>query len=256
MEGSNFPKMRDKHTFRTMVTAEMFMKHKSRLRPKGTVNTVFVYSDKLLRYLIRELDLKKTDVPYRRYLDAYMSKARGLLVVKLGIGAPLTAATTDELVSWGIRNFYILGNAGSLNRHISYNSIVICSKAVRDEGASHHYAKSSLFGYASKRLVANAKRALDAADIPYRVGPSWTIDAPYRETIKEANRYRNIGVLTIEMEASALFVVASVLGIKACAVFAISDILDGEWSGFAPSRTIGYKNLAKVAAKLFPKHQP
>ena len=34
-----------------------------------------------------------------------------------------------------------------------------------------------------------------------------TIDAPYRETVAEARRYRRQGVLTVEMEAAALFAV-------------------------------------------------
>ena len=253
MEGLCFPKIRAKYTFETMVTAEKFMKHKSRLRPKKMVNALFVYSDHYLRYLIRELGLKKTNVPYKDYLKAYASGRRGLIVLKLGIGAPLTAITVDELACWGIKNFYIMGAAGSLTRQLSYNSIVVCTKAVRDEGTSHHYAKPSLFAYPSKSLVAKAKKAIESAGMPYRVGPSWTIDAPYRETFKEADHYRKMGVLTVEMETSAMFAVATLLKANSCAVFIISDILDAEWTGFSPHRTLGYKSLAKIADKLFPK---
>jgi uridine phosphorylase len=252
MEGSDFPKIRAKHTFTAMVTAERYMKRKAHLRPKGMATAVFVYSDKILRYMTRELGLKKTDMPYKGYLRAYESKARGVIVLRLSIGAPLTAATVDELACWGIKNFYIMGSAGSLSKRAPYNSIVVCSKAVRDEGTSHHYVKPSLFAYPSKALMVKAKEAVKAAGMGCLIGPSWTIDAPYRETFEEVRHYRNIGVLTVEMEASAMFAVASLLDAKSCAIFSISDVLYEEWSGFLPRRISGYRNLAKVAAKLFP----
>ena len=39
-------------------------------------------------------------------------------------------------------------------------------------------------------------------------GPSWTTDAPYRETAEEIAKYRADGIVTVEMEASCLFTVA------------------------------------------------
>ena len=65
----------------------------------------------------------------------------------------------------------------------------------------------------------------------YTVGSSWTIDAPYRETVAEAVQYQKEGVLTVEMEAAALFAVASYRKIDLGAVFTISDSLaDFKWS--------------------------
>ena len=46
-----------------------------------------------------------------------------------------------------------------------------------------------------------------------RQGTSWTIDAPYRETVAEIRRYRQEGVATVDMEASALFAVAAYRGV-------------------------------------------
>jgi len=57
-------------------------------------------------------------------------------------------------------------------------------------------------------------------------GSSWTTDAPYRETAEEVAKYRADGIVTVEMEASCLFTVASSVGAvpvttrDACAVAA------------------------------------
>ena len=56
-------------------------------------------------------------------------------------------------------------------------------------------------------------------------GTSWTTDAPYRETIKEIEHYKKEGVLTVDMEASAVFAVAQALNVDAGSIFTISDYL-------------------------------
>jgi uridine phosphorylase len=71
--------------------------------------------------------------------------------------------------------------------------------------------------------------ALGAAT--YQTGTSWTIDAPYRETVAEVRHYQAEGVLCVEMEAAALFAVASVRGVHLASAFVISDSLaDLEWN--------------------------
>jgi uridine phosphorylase len=48
---------------------------------------------------------------------------------------------------------------------------------------------------------------------------------PYRETMAEARHYQVEGVLTVEMEAAALFAVAAYRGVEMAAAFTISDSL-------------------------------
>ena len=61
------------------------------------------------------------------------------------------------------------------------------------------------------------------AGLTFRTGISWTIDAPYRETVAEARHYQAEGVLCVEMEAAALFAVAQVRGLALASAFVISD---------------------------------
>jgi len=61
-----------------------------------------------------------------------------------------------------------------------------------------------------------------------------------------------IGVITVEMETSAMFVVGSFIQGQSCVIFAIFDILDAERTGFLPSPMIGYKNLVNAVSTLFP----
>ena len=61
---------------------------------------------------------------------------------------------------------------------------------------------------------------------------TWTIDTPYRETIDEVRHYQADGVLTVEMEAAALFAVGVHRGVDVAAAFVISDLLtEDRWHG-------------------------
>jgi purine-nucleoside phosphorylase len=75
-------------------------------------------------------------------------------------------------------------------------------------------------------LTARLKTAMERLGTAFEQGPTWTIDAPYRETVSEIRRYRLRGILTVEMEASAMFSVARLRDCEAAALFVVSDNLD------------------------------
>jgi purine-nucleoside phosphorylase len=74
------------------------------------------------------------------------------------------------------------------------------------------------------------------------------------ESVEEIVRYSKYGIFTVEMEAAALFAVAKRRGLRAAAVFSVSDTLTNEaWSGFSNGynkKKNAYVNLAHVG-KLF-----
>jgi uridine phosphorylase len=80
-------------------------------------------------------------------------------------------------------------------------------------------------------MTAALGAALGESGLAFRTGVSWTIDAPYRETVAEARHYQAEGVLCVEMEAAALFAVAQVRGVRLASAFVISDSLaDLAWN--------------------------
>jgi purine-nucleoside phosphorylase len=63
----------------------------------------------------------------------------------------------------------------------------------------------------------------------------------------EATAYRDEGILTVDMEAAALFAVGEVLGVDVAAIFAISDHLlaHDEWR-LAPGRKRAVGGLGRL----------
>jgi nucleoside phosphorylase len=73
-------------------------------------------------------------------------------------------------------------------------------------------------------------KILDDRDLPYRVGKTWTTDAPYRETAGKISRRKEEGCLVVEMESAALIAVAQFRNvIFGQALYGGDDLSGAEW---------------------------
>jgi uridine phosphorylase len=164
------------------------------------------------------------------YLVSY-EESRILVLKVPGFGSPTAVMTLEELIAFGIKKFVSLGAAGGLQKDMNIGDIVVCDRAIRDEGTSHHYSPAEKYAFPSPELTENLSKAFESKGIPYSKGTTWTTDAPYRETIEELRQYRSDGVATVEMEASALFAVGAYRSVSVSSIFAISDLLlEEDWN--------------------------
>lgn len=127
------------------------------------------------------------------------------VVGRFGIGAPAATAVLESLAALGARRFIGVGTAGALVPELAAGDVVVCSRAVRDEGVSHHYLPSARWAEPASGLTARLTDRLDAVGLAPIPAAAWTIDAPYRETVAEARHYVQDGVAVVEMEAAAPF---------------------------------------------------
>ena len=103
---------------------------------------------------------------------------------------------------------------------------VIIDRALRDEGTSYHYAEPSEYGEANAELVAMAVNALKAAGLRVIVGPTWTTDAPFRETAQAIEAAKRRGILAVEMEAAALYTLAKVRQANVLCIAPVTTLWD------------------------------
>jgi purine-nucleoside phosphorylase len=163
--------------------------------------------------------------PWRSlWLDPSGASSVGV-VEGFGVGAPGAVLVLEELVALGTRRFINLGIAGALPDDVAFGDIILCTGALRDEGVSHHYAPGYRYALPSSDLTNEIRRVLAQRSVNYREGTTWTIDALFRETREEALAYRDEGIVTVDMEAAALFVVGDVLGVEVSSLFSVSDHL-------------------------------
>ncbi len=149
----------------------------------------------------------------------------GFCIVTFGMGAPATVMTCEELIACGAKTLIILGAAGSLQHDLPVASAVLPTTAVREEGTSHHYEPPEVVASASPRLLQTLRKACVEAGLAPREGPHWTTDATHREHTAKIEAYRQAGVLSVDMEVSALYVLAQHRGVECGALLVISDEL-------------------------------
>jgi uridine phosphorylase len=229
-----FPNYPNKHGKRALFSAQDYCAYRKKLGKGATFSPpagiILCYQYGLLKYILG--NHRTTEVAtYTRGLHLLDETAGRVGVMgSFGIGAPAAVTVLEELIALGVKKFISIGSAGTLQRDIGIGDLVICDKALRDEGTSHHYLKPAKYAHASAAITARIICALDASGREYHIGTSWTIDAPYRETVAEVRQYQKQGVATVEMEAAALFAVAQYRKVEMGAMFSVSDSLaDFDW---------------------------
>jgi uridine phosphorylase len=217
------PHFEAKHLGRPFVTPHQVLSYRAglgRLVQTPPPAVVLGWQSVLLERVRAERPVKEISGPAGAVLE--LSPALGFAF--LPVGAPVAAIVIEELAALGVRTIVGVGMAGGLSPDLQVGQAVVCSAALRDEGTSHHYSRPGRWAFPDSELLASLRSALPDAS----VGPGWTTDAPYRETAEEIIAYRQEGVLTVDMEASAIFTIGAALGVQTASVFCVSDVLHGE----------------------------
>lgn len=179
-----------------------------------------------------------------------------LVVVHPGVGAPLAAGFLEEMIALGCRKFIACGGAGVLAPEIAVGHLVVPTSAIRDEGTSYHYLPPGREVAASPAGVEAIQQTLDARDVPYITGKTWTTDAIYRETPAKIARRRDEGCITVEMEAAAFFAVAQFRGVPFGQILYGGDDLSGDiwdnrdWAQRTPIRERLFWLAAEACLRL------
>jgi uridine phosphorylase len=163
---------------------------------------------------------------------------RQVSILSHGVGGPGAGVAFKELIKGGAEEIIRVGTAGSLSKEIKDGDLVIAEAAVRNDGLSEQLVDLSYPAVADWELVARLNRMAEDMDIKASTGIVSTISAFYPELEPLSNNYfSRAGVIAVEMEASALFVIASLNKIKAAAVLAVDGIaVDFEADKYNPHR--------------------
>jgi uridine phosphorylase len=157
-------------------------------------------------------------------------QGRRLAFFHPGVGAPIAAGLLEEAIASGCRKFIACGGCGVLEKDMAVGHLIVVSGAIRDEGVSYHYLPPGREVIANETGVSALVKILNERDLPYRVGKTWTTDAPYRETVYKIQKRREEGCLTVEMESASLIAVAQFRNvIFGQALYGGDDLSGAEW---------------------------
>jgi len=230
-----------------------------RVKPGEVARYVLLPGDPGRVPLIAELWDEAREVSYHREFRVWSGKIAGrpISACSTGIGAASAAIAVEELARAGSDTFIRVGSTGAIQPEIKLGDLVISAAAMRLEGASEDYAPPGYPAYANYEVLLALIEAAEALGARYHVGVTATTDTFYlgqgRRGLKgyEWSRSRSLlddlrsmKVLNLEMETSAIYVLASLYGLRAgsvCTVFA--NRVRGEFG------VVGEKDAARVAVE-------
>ncbi|MBU3752343.1 MAG: uridine phosphorylase [Candidatus Nanopelagicaceae bacterium] len=153
-------------------------------------------------------------------------------VTSTGIGCPSAAIALEELVKCGADTFIRVGTSGHIQKDIQSGELAIITAAIRDEGTSRHYMPIEFPAIADIDIVMALKAAAKKTGAKSRTGITQSKDSFYgqhepermgvvKDLLERWRAWEIGGALCSEMEASALFVIASMLRVRAGGVMMV-----------------------------------
>lgn len=146
-------------------------------------------------------------------------------VIRVWIGAPAAVMTLEEAITCGAKTIFEVGLAGGLQAFLKPADIIVVTEAIRDEGTSHHYFPPDVRVESSKHLRDSLIKHLTRGKTRHFIGPVWSTDGVYRETRGKLRKFRDSGILAVNMETSAVFALAKYRNVEVVSAQVISDVL-------------------------------
>ena len=223
----NFPR---KYKSRPIVTPQQ---HVAYFRQQGFIpdfpipdSVIFCYEGNLLERITRVENVEQVHGIGGGFYLLTETDNRVAVSGNNGIGAPGISMLLEIFIELGVKRFINVGIAGGLQKTSNIGDVVVCTSAIRDEGVSYHYLEDpSAPALPSKNLTDALAQTLANEGIRYTEGPTWTTDAFFRETVEEIQHYQQEGVITVEMEAAALFAISTHRYVDMASGFVISDLV-------------------------------
>ncbi len=137
-----------------------------------------------------------------------------------GMGCPSLAIVTEELVRLGAKTLIRVGTAGITAEAVAPGDLVIASAAVPQDGTTRMYLRGDPYAPSASFSVT---RALADAAPGAHVGLIQTEDAFYATSPEDVPKLAERGVLAIEMESSALFLLGKLRQVETGCILVASN---------------------------------
>lgn len=190
--------------------------------------------------------LKKANWDTPVYRTAY--KGTEIALFEAYVGAAGCVGDLEELFFAGVEKLVLFGTCGVLDKSVRDCGVIIPTSALRDEGASFHYAPPSDEIEVNPKYREEFIEILNHHSCTYALGKTWTTDAFYRETEEKMARRRAAGCVCVDMECSAVAALARFRGKEVFQFFHGSDCLDGgDWEEYGLSQNANITGKDKAA---------
>lgn len=163
-----------------------------------------------------------------RGICGYTGKYKGhpVSVMASGMGGPSIGIYSYELFKfYGVENIIRVGSAGAISEKLKLRDIVAGMSASTNSAWGKQYDVNGIIApTCSYELLKKADECAEKLGIKMRVGSLFTSDVFYSVDPMTNEKWKQMGILAVEMEAAVLYLNAMYLNKRALALCTISDI--------------------------------
>ena len=169
-------------------------------------------------------------------------------VMGSGMGMPSIGIYSYELYNfYDVKSIIRIGSAGALQDYVNLEDIVLAMGACTDSNYCGQYNLNGSFSpIASYDLLKRAEKNSKKLPVNTFVGNICSSDVFYSSR-DSLIKWKDMGVLAVEMEAAALYVNAVRANKKALCILTVSDCPLKGLSLSAEKRQHGFSNMVKLA---------
>jgi purine-nucleoside phosphorylase len=185
-----------------------------------------------------------------RQLLGYTGTYQGVRVSiqTTGMGCPSLSIVAEEIIKLGAKTLIRIGTTGIISREVKPGELVIAMAASPLEGTTKMYLNNQPYApTASFNVVRSLVEAAEAQSLAHHVGLINTEDAFYATLPEHVQRYEDIGVLSVEMEAAALFLIGKLRKVDTGCILVASNYIGDPQLVSADIMKRGIDSMAKVA---------
>ncbi|HIV18640.1 MAG TPA: purine-nucleoside phosphorylase [Candidatus Merdivicinus intestinigallinarum] len=179
-------------------------------------------------------------------------KGKPVSVQGSGMGCPSMGIYSHELYAfYGVETIIRVGSAGALQDFLDIGDLVIAQGACTDSHFPEQFGLPGTFApIGDFELMRRGADAASKKGLRYVVGNVLSSDCFYVDDPENLPKWRNMGVLAVEMECAALYANAARLGKKALGILTISDCPFKGTATTAEQRQNGMKDMIETALEL------
>jgi uridine phosphorylase len=159
-------------------------------------------------------------------------RGKQITATSTGMGCPSTAIAVEELARVGVTSFIRVGSSAGLQPGITPGDLLVSEGSLRNDGTTAAYAHPGFPAVPDLAIASSLRRQAEALaigrDFEVFSGLNATDDAFYAEGPEWIAELSGLGILNVEMESAAMFVIARLRGLRAGMICACSsNLVDG-----------------------------
>ncbi len=151
-----------------------------------------------------------------------------LTICSTGIGCPSAAIAIEELERVGVETVIRVGTTGAVQSGIEIGDLIVATGAAKEEGTTKRHESVTYPAVPDYGVLSALVDAAEERGEAVHVGPIASDDVFYTETDEHLADWERAGLLSVEMEAAAVFSLARRRGMAAGAICTVDgNLVDG-----------------------------